>query len=147
MTVTPVLTRIAVGKALGVLFGGLIAWMLARTGSVAPHIIWGSVAWSLTMGALIGVIGYYNHIPLIERPLPAWLRGAWIGLWMGLVFVLLSFAALKEAVAAYTWLPVVLRTPWVLLIDAAAMGAVIDIFATRVAGRTNWPGSGVSLPP
>ncbi len=143
---TPVLRRVGSAKMLGLLIGIGAAWSLLAMSSAPVSLAIGVAGWFLTMGAMIGLVGYMNHVPVFDFPLPAWARGAWIGLWMGLVLVLLAFAPLSAAFAEITWLPAAFRSPWWFLVDATIVGLLIDVIVTRLAGVLDWPESGLSDP-
>lgn len=143
---TPTLRRVAMAKMLGLLIGIAAAWSLLTMSSISMSVALGVAGWFLTMGALIGVIGYMTHIPQFNFPLPVWARGGWIGLWMGLILVLLAHAPLAAAFAEITWLPEFLRSPWWFLVDAVLAGMLIDVVVTKVTGPIDWPESGLSDP-
>jgi hypothetical protein len=80
------MTRIAIGKVIGFLFGfaGFIflpyflpdASMLLR---------WGILLWYTTVGAIIGVFGVLTYHPVLRLPMPWWFRAPLIGAWMNFV--------------------------------------------------------------
>ncbi len=144
MEMTPFIKRVAISKFLGIGFGLIFAWWLAQMATAPTTLVWGVALWILTLGALIGIIGFYTTIPFFGFALPVWLRGAWCGLWMGIVMVLMAYGQLSAAIDQMTWLPTMFHSPWWALVDMAIIGAVIDLIATRATGPTPWPESGVS---
>ena len=144
MVLTPFEKRIALSKLLGLGFGLVFAWWLAQMTAAPVTLIWGVALWLITLGAMIGILGFCTRLPLFGFALPVWLRGAWCGLWMGIVMVLLAYGPLSAAIDQMTWLPSMFHSPWWALVDMAIIGAVIDLIATRITGPLTWPGPGVS---
>jgi len=143
MLYTPVLKRVGYSKVLGAIAGILSAWAFVQWTTAPVSMILGITLAYIMLGALIGLIGFYHQVPLINIHLSPWLRGAWCGAWFGLVMVLLALEPLRLAVNEILWLPEICRSPWWIIADATVAGALIDIVATRLSGVVDWPGSGV----
>ena len=64
------LTRIAVGKAIGFGFG-LVGYLTLPMllPDADPYLRWGILLWYGTMGAMIGVVGVITWHPLLNLPL------------------------------------------------------------------------------
>ena len=144
MELTAFEKRVALSKLLGLGFGVIFAWWFAQMTTAPVTLVWGMALLLLTLGALIGILGFYTRIPVFGFALPVWLRGAFCGLWMGVVMVLLAYGPMSTALDQLAWLPAVFNSPWWALADLAIIGALIDLIATKATGPVPWPGSGVS---
>ena len=132
MTLTPLMQRVALSKSLGLLFGLLAPMMLtANTGSEIM-LVWGVVLWAVLLGALVGLIGVLDRVPLLGTRLPAGVRGGWGGGWMGVILLLVAHDGLTVLWARSEWLPQPGPGVWWIVIEAALSGALIDLAVTAV---------------
>lgn len=126
--------RVAVSKAVGLGLGLCYAVAFAGLGDAGWRLSLGLILWAVILGALVGLAEPLSRIPGLALTLPAWLRGAWIGIWMGLLLIVLAYDPLKESIARMPWLGDIFHAPWWALIDAAVVGLLTDLIATRMAG-------------
>ena len=144
MHLTPFLKRVALAKLLGFTLGALGYVIFSSTATLSGMFLLGMVGWFVTLGALVGILGFYQSMPFLGIPIPVWLRGAWCGAWMGLLLVLVAYGVLAELTAEIAWLPGLFASPWWLVVEMAFWGAVIDVIVTSAFGSTPWQASGVS---
>lgn len=129
-------TRVAVGKTVGLLFGlaGFLAipYLLPE----APQTLrWGVLLWYVTLGAFIGVSGVFDRHPALGLPFPWWARGPLIGAWMNLVLTLLMHASLRAFGEALFGAGSALASPFWFVAEGAVVGLVIGYAATRLGGE------------
>ncbi|HCX87248.1 MAG TPA: hypothetical protein DG761_04430 [Gammaproteobacteria bacterium] len=128
-------TRIAVGKGIGLLFGliGFIALPL-----IAPEVSrmfqWAILLWYTTVGAIIGVFGVFTWHPVLSLPMPWWFRAPMIGAWMNFVLVLFIYDDLQAMVAQWA-LGETFSSPFWLVAEGAIIGMIIGYLATRLGGE------------
>ena len=130
------ITRIAVGKAVGFVIGlaGLLTlpYFWPEAGWLFR---WGILLWYTTVGAVIGMFGVYTRHPVLKLPLPWWLRATIIGAWMNFVLVFFAYdqmeAALLSMLGAESWL----TSPFWFVLEGALVGLVIGYLATRIGGE------------
>ena len=69
------ITRIAVGKGVGLIFGLIGFVSLPYFVPEAGWLIrWGILLWYVTVGAIIGVFGVFTWHPVLKLPMPWWVR-------------------------------------------------------------------------
>ena len=128
-------TRIIVGKTVGFAIGllGLIllpvfwpeaGWM--------PRI--GILLWYTTLGAIIGMFGVFDRHPMLNLPLPWWIRDPCIGAWMNFVLTFFAYDMLLAAMQSMFGPEGFIRSPFWLTAEGAVVGLVIGYFATRFGG-------------
>ena len=127
-------TRVAIGKALGLLLG-LAGFFLVPhfLPEASPMLRWGILLWYITFGALIGVHGIFTRLPLLNLRLSCWLRGTIVGGWLN--FVLIFFAhepmtAMLIAVSGGT-----LTSPFWFALEGALLGLLFDAIITPIASE------------
>ncbi len=73
-------TRIATGKAVGFAFGLagflMVPYLLPEAD---PMLRWGFLLWYTTLGAIIAIFGVFDWHPVLELPLPWWVRAPLLG--------------------------------------------------------------------
>lgn len=129
-------TRIAVGKAVGFIIGLsgflMLPYVLPEAG-VALR--WGFLLWYTTLGAVIAVFGVFTFHPILRLPLPWWLRAPLIGAWMNFVLTLMIYDTLHafslSLFGAEGWL----TSPFWFVAEGAVVGLVIGYLATRAGGE------------
>ena len=130
------ITRIAVGKAAGLVIGlaGFIAipyiWADAD-----PLFRWGILLWYTTLGALIGIFGVMTWHPVLKLPMPWWFRASWLGAWMNFVLAFFAYDALAVFMASMFGAEGVLASPFWFVLEGAVAGLVIGFLATRYGGE------------
>ncbi len=130
------ITRIAIGKGIGFLFGlvGFIflplflpdaSWLLR----------WGLLFWYTTVGAVIGVFGVFTWHPVLKLPLPWWVRSTVIGAWMNFVLTFFAYYDMKDIMVNVFGSNGALSSPFLFVFEGAIVGVVIGYFATRFGGE------------
>jgi len=116
------MTRIAIGKGIGFLFGLsgfiLLPYFLPDAGWLLR---WGILFWYTTLGAIIGVFGVFTYHPILKLPFPWWFRSTVIGAWMNM--------------NAVFGVDGVLSSPFWFVLEGALVGLLIGYFATRFGGE------------
>lgn len=132
-TFTPTMTRTAIAKSLGFVFG-LLGFYGTRTLMPAadPLLAWGVLALFLTIGGVVGIVGVIGHIPLVGWRFPPVIRGAEMGGWFAFLAVLFGYDMIAEAVASVGWIPAAFSSPWWMIVDGMVVGALIDVIASRL---------------
>lgn len=130
------ITRIAVGKIVGLLFGlaGFIIlpyifpdtdWMLR----------WGILLWYTTVGAIIGVFGVITYHPILKLPMPWWFRAPLLGAWMNFVLAFFAYDTMQAIMVAMFSEDGVICSPFWFTVEGAIIGLVIGWLATRFGGE------------
>ncbi len=130
------MTRIAIGKAIG-LFFGLIGFILL------PYFLpdggwllrWGILLWYTTVGAIIGVFGVVTYHPILKLPMPWWFRAPLLGAWMNFVLTFFAYDAMQAMMVAMFGEGGVLSSPFWFTVEGAIIGLIIGYFATRFGGE------------
>ena len=130
------ITRIAIGKGIGFLFG-LAGFIFL------PHFLpeigwltrWGILFWYTTVGAIIGVFGVFTYHPVFHLPFPWWFRAPVIGAWMNFVLVFFAYEVMGEMIVSVFGEDGVIRSPFWFTAEGAFVGLVIGYFATRFGGE------------
>ncbi|MGX9854509.1 hypothetical protein ACR03S_03560 [Limimaricola variabilis] len=133
MTLTPLMKRVALAKSLGLMFGLVAPILLTPVSAAETMLVWGIVLWAVILGALVGLAGQFDRVPLIDLRLPSGFRGGWIGLWMGIVLLLVAQQPLGVIWARLEWLPQPGPGVWWLVAEATLLGALIDLAVTAVS--------------
>ena len=136
MTLTPLMKRVALAKSLGLVFGLAAPLLLTPVSAAETMLVWGIVLWSVILGALVGLAGQFDRVPVFNIHLPAGFRGGWIGFWMGLVLLLVAQEPLGVVWARSEWLPQPGPGAWWLIAEATLIGALIDLAVTAVTDPT-----------
>lgn len=129
-------TRIAVGKAVGMAVGLLGLVFLTY---FAPDAGWllriGIVLWYTTVGAIIGLMGVFDRHPVFRLPLPWWFRAPLVGGWMNFVLTFFAFDTMRDLLVAFFGTESMLTSPWWFTLEGAVVGLVIGYAATRLGGE------------
>ena len=130
------MTRIAIGKAIGFLFGlaGFIflPYFLPDAGWLLR---WGILLWYTTIGAIIGVFGVFTYHPVLKLPFPWWFRAPLLGGWMNFVLTFLAYDAMQSMMVSLFGEGGVLSSPFWFTAEGAIIGLIIGYFATRFGGE------------
>ena len=136
----PFVRRIALAKILGVLIGLFAFYMISQHAPNAPEVLpYAFVALYLTVGGMVGAMGYYDAVPIFGFRLHPAVRGGMIGLWLSFVAYLFSWGAIGPAFEGYLGLPPALTHPVWMMIDGALVGALIDCVVSLIYGRVQHP--------
>lgn len=129
-------TRIAVGKTVGLVFGLIGFLMIPHVLPAAdPMMRWGFLLWYTTLGAIIAIFGVFDRQPLLDVPMPWWVRAPLLGAWMNFVLTLLLHDRLAEFSAALFGAEGPFSSPFWFVAEGALIGAIIGYFATRIGGE------------
>jgi hypothetical protein len=130
------ITRIAIGKGLGFIFGlmGFIClpYFLPE---VSPLTRWGILLWYPTVGAVIGVFGIFTYHPIMKLPMPWWFRAPLIGAWMNFVLTFFAFDVMQSMMIGVFGENGALNSPFWFTAEGALIGLIIGYVATRFGGE------------
>ena len=132
---TPLMQRTAVAKTLGFIIG-LIGFFFIRAFApdADPLMAWAFLALYLTIGGVVGVIGSITHMPIFNVPYPPALRGGIMGAWFAILAVLFGYQNLTDLLMQMDFLPSFLQSTVWIIVEAAIIGALLDVIVTRVIG-------------
>ena len=130
------ITRIAIGKVIGFLFGlsgfVLLPLFLPEVGWL---IRWGILLWYTTLGAIIGVFGVLTWHPVLRLPMPWWFRAPMVGGWMNFVLTFFAYDTMSVMMESIFGAGGLLSSPFWFAAEGAVVGLVIGYFATRFGGE------------
>ena len=126
-------TRIAIGKGIGFLFGLVGFIFLPFFLPEADWLLrWGILLWYTTVGAIIGVFGVFTYHPVLKLPFPWWFRASLVGAWMNFVLTFFAYDAMDAMLVSiigggniFLWFTA----------EGAIIGLIIGYFATRFGGE------------
>ncbi len=130
------MTRIAIGKGIGFLFG-LAGFILLPYFLPDADILlrWGILLWYTTVGAIIGVFGVITYHPILRLPMPWWFRAPLIGAWMNFVLTFFAYSAMQAMMVAMFGEDGILSSPFWFTVEGAIIGLIIGYVATRFGGE------------
>lgn len=130
------ITRIAVGKLVGLIFG-LAGFFLLPVFFPEGELLlrWGILLWYTTLGAFIGIAGVFDWHPVLKMPMPWWFRGPLLGAWMNFVLTFFTFDLMSGFMVTMFGEEGVLQSPFWLVAEGAVFGLVVGYFATRFGGE------------
>ena len=130
------ITRIAIGKVIGFLFGLIgfifLPYFLPETDGLLR---WGILLWYTTLGAIIGMFGVFTYHPILKLPFPWWFRAPVVGAWMNFVLTFFAFDAMQDMMFAVFGEDGILTSPFWFTAEGAIVGLIIGYFATRFGGE------------
>ena len=130
------MTRIVVGKGIGFLVGLIgfvcLPYFLPEAGWL---IRWGILLWYTTFGAIIGVFGVITHYPILNLPMPWWIRAPFIGAWMNFVLTFFAYDTMQAMLLSVFGEAGALASPFWFAAEGAIIGLIIGYFATRFGGE------------
>ncbi|WP_371185287.1 hypothetical protein [Thalassotalea maritima] len=137
MFTTPsLMTRIAIGKFLGFLFGLVGFFCLPYFLPDANELLrWGLLFWYTTVGAIIGVFGVFTYHPILKLPMPWWFRAPLIGAWMNFVLVFFAYDTMQALLLAVFDEAGLFSSPFWLTLEGAIIGFIIGYLATHFGGE------------
>ncbi len=130
------MTRIAIGKGIGFIFGlaGLILLPF-----FLPDADWqlrfGLLLWYTTLGAIIGVFGVLTYHPILKLPFRWWFRAPFMGAWMNFVLTFFAFDVMKEMTLVIFGKTDTFSTVFWFTLEGAIVGFIIGYFATKFGGE------------
>lgn len=129
-------TRIAIGKGIGFLFG-LAGFIILP--NIFPEadwqLRWGILLWYTTMGAVIGVFGVFTYHPILKLPFPWWIRAPFVGAWLNFVLTFFVYDTIKAMLVTMFGEAGIFSSPFWLVAEGALVGLVIGYFATKFGGE------------
>jgi hypothetical protein len=129
------MTRIVVGKTVGLVFGLLGFVVLPYlVPDVGWHLRFGVLFWYTTLGAIIGVFGVFTRHAILKISLPWWLLAPVVGAWLNFLLALIAYSTF-EALMLAMFGPNGLHSPYWLCLEGAIVGFIIGYFATRYGGE------------
>ncbi len=130
------MTRIAVGKAIGLLVG-LVGFFLLP--SFVPEVgalpRWGILFWYVTFGAIIGMAGVLTWHPMLKIRMPWWLIAPLMGAWLNFVLTFFAYDLMAAAMASAFGAGSALSSPFWFVAEGAIIGFLIGFAATRLGGE------------
>jgi hypothetical protein len=130
------ITRIAIGKAVGFVVGLLGLVFLPFFWPDATWMIrWGVLFWYTTLGALIGVFGVFTYHPIIKLPMPWWFRSSFLGAWMNFVLTLFAYDTLLAIMQSMFGESGILTSPFWFVLEGALVSLLMGYLATRFGGE------------
>lgn len=130
------MTRIAVGKGLGFLVGlaGLVTfpYFMADVGWLVRI---GILLWYTTLGGIIGLAGVLTWHPVLQIPLPWWIRGPLVGGWMNFVLTFFAYDFMEAILINLFGYGSPLASPWWFAAEGAVVGFFIGGAATLLGGE------------
>ena len=129
-------TRIAIGKLVGLVFGligfVLLPYFLPDAGWLLR---WGILLWYPTVGAVIGMFGVFTWHPILRLPMPWWVRAPVVGGWMNFVLTFFAYDAMQAMMVSLFGVDGLLQSPFWFTLEGAVIGLVIGYCATRFGGE------------
>ena len=130
------ITRIAVGKSIGLVFGIFGFFLLPYLNpDVSSMFQWGILLWYITLGALIGVFGVLSYHPILKLPLPWWIRSSLLGGWMNFVLVLFTYDELEKMMLYTFGANGTFTSPFWAVGDGIIAGLIMGYVATKLGGE------------
>lgn len=131
-----IVTRIAIGKAIGFVVGllgfAIIPAILPDAGS---YFRWAILLWYTTFGAIIGVFGVFTYHPVLKLPMPWWFRAPIMGAWLNFVLTLFIFDELKAFTTVMFGANGLMASPFWFVFEGAVIALMIGYMCTRYGGE------------
>ena len=130
------MTRIAVGKTIGLIVGlSAFFFLPSFLPEADPMLRWGLLLWYITFGAIVGVFGVFTFHPIIKMPMPWYINAPFIGAWMNFVLVFFAHDAMTAMMVTIFGADGALQSPFWFAAEGAIIGLIIGYFATRFGGE------------
>jgi hypothetical protein len=130
------ITRIAIGKAIGFFFGLIGFIFLPYFLPEADWLFrWGILLWYTTLGAIIGMFVVFTFHTILKLPLPCWVRASIVGAWMNFVLTFFAFDVMQAMMSSLFGENGILTSPLWFTVEGAIIGLVIGYFATKFGGE------------
>jgi hypothetical protein len=129
-------TRIAVGKTAGFAFG-LIGFLMLPyiLPDADPALAWGFLLWYTTLGAIIAIFGVFDRHPVLQMPMPWWVRAPLLGGWMNLVLTLFIRDELRAFNISLFGPDGLFTSPFWFVAEGILVGLAIGYACTRIGGE------------
>ncbi len=127
------LTRIAVGKAIGFVIGIVgfsVAPFISEEISMMTRL--GILCWYPTIGAFIAVFGVFNWHPILNLPLPWWFRSTFVGAWMNFVLAFFAHEQMSTILDGIFHQNV---SPFWFVLNGGVFGLVTGFLCTQAGGE------------
>ncbi len=130
------MTRIAIGKGVGLIFGLLgFVFIPMFVPDASTMFRWAILLWYTTFGAIIGVFGVFTYHPVLQLPMPWWFRAPIIGAWLNFVLTLFIYDTLQAFMTSIFGENGMLASPFWFVFEGALGGLVIGYLCTRFGGE------------
>jgi len=130
------ITRIAIGKTIGLIVGLLGFFLLPLfLPDVDVFLRWGVLLWYITFGATIGVFGVITYHPILKMPFPWWFRSTFMGAWLNFVLTFFAYDDLKVLMQSMFGESGLMTSPFWIVAEGAIVGLIIGYFATKFGGE------------
>ena len=130
------ITRIAIGKGIGLIFGFVGFVFLPFFLPDASWLLrWGLLFWYTTVGAVIGVFGVFTWHSILKISMPWWFRSTVIGAWMNFVLTFFAYEDMQAIMDHTFGTNGVMSSPFWFVLEGAIVGIIIGFFATRFGGE------------
>lgn len=128
--------RVAVGKGVGFLIGFIGFLALPYSWPEASiELQLGVLFWYATVGAIIGMVGVWNRHPVLNFPMPWFVRAPIVGAWMNFVLMLFAEAQFRAMLIGMFGADSPLASPYWFVLEGALVGLLIGWLATRIGGE------------
>lgn len=128
--------RVALGKGLGFLIGlagfAVIPYIWADA-SIQFRL--GILFWYATVGAVVGMIGVWSRHPVLNFPMPWFIRAPVVGAWMNFVLTLFAEAQFRTMLEAMFGPGGAMTSPYWFVLEGALVAALIGWLVTRICGE------------
>ncbi len=130
------MTRVAIGKGIGLVVG-IIGFVFLPSFLPDADLMlrWGILLWYTTFGAIVGVFGVFDSHPVLQLPLPWYIRAPAIGAWLNFVLVFFAHDAMRAVMTSVFGADGALQSPFWFVAEGAIIGLIIGFFATRYGGE------------
>ncbi len=130
------LTRVAIGKGLGLIVG-LIGFVMVPMfmPDASTMFRWAILLWYITFGAIVGVYGVFTYHPVLQLPMPWWFRAPVIGAWLNFVLTLFIYDDLKLFMVGMFGEGGTLSSPFWFVFEGAVVGLLFGYLCTRFGGE------------
>ena len=127
--------RISIGKALGVAFGAAAFFLLPLYGETDLVFRIGILFWLATTGAFVGIFGVMTHYPVLNMPMPWWLRGPMVGGFLMLNLWLVARERLDAIAVNMMGTDSVFSSGAWVIADGLVIGLIMAAFITFFGGE------------
>ncbi|MEN8006706.1 MAG: hypothetical protein ABFS42_06790 [Candidatus Krumholzibacteriota bacterium] len=131
-----ILKRIGTAKIIGLVIGLIGFFMIpALWPEEGMRLRIGILLWYTTFGVFIGILGMFDHHPLLKFQMPCWFRGIVFGAWLNLVLAFLMYDKLSLLMQQLEGAFSGIESPFWIVLEGAVVGLIIDAATTKYAGE------------